>query len=242
MRLDLWLLGVVGVLGLIGAFSGAVAQSSQWAALALAYGASKPVAAALGPTVLGFLPLPAAAGPVVLRVLIMLAVYIGARVALGFVVGKLLPSGAISGANRAAGAAMGALKGGLLVWVLLSVVIAFDEPLSKAGWNLDKLAGDSHLLAFTRKHGLMDAVRWSFLDGAKKLAAAQSDPNAAAELMKDPAMKAALEDPQLKAVFADTGLREALRSLDVAALMKDPRIKKLLGDPELVKKLDALGH
>ncbi|MBI5201011.1 MAG: CvpA family protein [Elusimicrobia bacterium] len=240
MRLDLWLLGVIVVFGLLGAFSGAVAQAAQWVALALAYATAKPLTEAIGPGALSFLP-PAAA-PVALRVLVMLAVYIGARLLLGTILGKFLPPGPLRGTNRAAGAAMGAAKGGVLVWVLLSVVIAFDEPLSKAGWDLDKLAGDSHFLAFTRRHALMDAVRWSFLDGAKKLAAVRSDPKAAAELMKDPDVQAALEDPELKAIFADPELQKALQEMDVSALMKDPRIQKLLSDPDAVKKLSALGQ
>lgn len=242
MTLDLWVFGILGLFALLGALSGAVKQAAQWVALTLAYACGKPLTEALGPGAPGLLPLPPAAAPVALRVAVMLAIFLVAGFAARLVVGKLIGDGALSGANRAAGAGLGAAKGGVLAWVLLSVLVAFEKPLAKTGWDLDKKVGESHALAFTRRHSLMDAVRWSVLDGAKKLAAARSDPKAAAELMNDPAVKAALEDPELKAVFEDPKFREALQSLDAGALLRDPRIRKLLENPDLAKKLDAIGR
>lgn len=233
MTLDLWVFGILGLFALLGALSGAVKQAAQWVALTLAYACGKPLTEALGPGAPGLLPLPPAAAPVALRVAVMLAIFLVAGFAARLVVGKLIGDGALSGANRAAGAGLGAAKGGVLAWVLLSVLVAFEKPLAKTGWDLDKKVGESHALAFTRRHSLMDAVRWSVLDGAKKLAAARSDPKAAAELMNDPAVKAALEDPKF---------REALQSLDAGALLRDPRIRKLLENPDLAKKLDAIGR
>lgn len=242
MRLDLWLLGVVGVFALIGGFSGALKQLSQWGGLALAYFLGTRLAAAMGPSAPALLPLPPIAAQVGLRVLVVLGVYVAASLALRFLFARLLPSGALTRADRAAGVAMGGLKAALVIWLMLSIVVAFDRPLAKAGWDLDRQAPGSRALALTRRHSLMDAVNWPALEGAKKLAAAQGDPDVAAELLKTPALKAALEDPKLKAALSDPALQEALRSMDPAALLDDPKIKALLEDPELAEKLGAVGE
>lgn len=241
MKLDLWLLGVVGLFGLMGAFSGALRQVAQWAGLAAAYLLAKPLAAALGPALaprLGawgaFAPLGAAAAS-------MPAVYLAVGTLCRLALARLVPAGEKTRADRAAGLAMGAAKGGALVFVLLSVLVSFEEPLAKAGLDLEKQTRGSTAVAFARRRDLFASLKVPALDSAKRLAAARADPAAALALLEDPKIKAALSDPRLKALTSDPALQKALRAGDIAAVVGDPRVQKLLADPELAKALEGVG-
>jgi len=239
MIFDLWLAGVVGLFGVLGAFSGALRQVSQWIGLIAAYLLAKPIGAALGPFLAPRLGGAAALAPVGAGALSMPLVYFGVGTACRLALARL-PAGEKTRADRAAGFGMGAAKGGGLVYLLLSVLVSFEAPLAKSGLDLERQTGGSSAVAFARKRNLFAAVSLPALDSAKRFAAARSDPAAAMALLEDPGVKAALSDPRLKELMGDPALRKALQSGDIAAVAGDPRVRKLLADPEFTKRLEAL--
>lgn len=250
MNLDLALLALTALLGALGAYTGAIKQLSQWIGLAAAYLLGKPLAAALAPLLAPRLPLPASLAPAVAALVLLPLLYFGVGRGSLWALKRLLAGREKTRGDRVAGFAMGSGKAAALSFLCLSLVFAFEEPLTSAGWDLPGLAADSRAAAFARAHNLFSVVALPQLEQAKKMAAARSDPQAALALlndpslqgmMSDPGIKALMQDPALKAMLADPGaLQRGELPAGVTALMDNPEVKKLLEDPEIAKKLAEL--
>lgn len=250
MDLDLALLAMTALLGALGAYSGAIKQASQWIGLATAYLVGKPLAAALGPLLAPRLPLPPSLAPALAALALFPLLYFGVGRAAHWGLKKALPGREKTRGDRFAGFAMGSGKAAALAFLCLSLVFAFEEPLTSAGWDMGALAADSRAAAFARAHNLFSVVALPQVEQAKKLARARQDPQALLGLLEDPALKGMMQDPALKAMMSDPAFKAmladpaALRRGElppgVTALMDNPEIKKLLDDPELAKKLAEL--
>lgn len=250
MNLDLALLALVALLGALGAYTGAIKQLSQWIGLAAAYLLGKPLAAALAPLLAPRLPLPSSMAPAVAALLLLPILYFGVGRGSLWALKKLLAGREKTRGDRFAGFAMGAGKAGALAFLCLSLVFAFEEPLTSAGWDMGALAADSRAAAFARAHNLFSVLELPAVAQAKKLAQARQDPQALLGLLEDPALKGMMQDPALKAMMSDPAFKAMLADpaalqrgelpAGVTALMDNPEIKKLLDDPELAKKLAEL--
>lgn len=240
MTLDRWVLLAVAAFALLGLISGAIKQLAQWLALVAAYVFAKPAGAALAPSLgpwLGFSP---ALAPIGLSALLMLATFVFGALLLRAVLKRVLPVTEKGKIDRLVGLALGGGKGAALAFVLLSTVLSFEEPLAKAGFDLESKTQGSSAVAWTRSHNLFDSMKVPALDAAKKLASIGGDPAALRELMADPKLKDLLDSPELKSALADPELRKLAESGNPAALLADPRVKKLLADPQLAKRLAEL--
>lgn len=235
MTLDLWLLGALVLFGLLGLFSGAIKQLSQWIGLAAAYLFAKPLAAALAPLAAERLGIPALLAPLVVGGTAFPLIFFGGSLLAHLLLKRALPAGEKGRTDRGVGFLMGAAKAGAIVFILLSVVLAFEEPLGKAGWNVAKETDGSRAAAFVRGHNLFSRLHIPALEKAQKLAAAR-DPQAALALLNDPKIKKLLQDPELAKQFQALGAG----GVSPQALLNDPKIKQLLQDPELAKKLAEL--
>jgi hypothetical protein len=226
MSLDLWLLGVVGLFGVMGLFSGAIKQVAQWLAMIAAYVFVRPAVSGL---------------PVHYAGLAVLATILVGGPLLRLLINKLIPARALTAPDRVGGLLLGSLKGAALVYVCLCVTLAFEGPLSKSGVDLAGKTKDSRAVEAARRHNLFDRVKLPALQAAQRLAEARSDPRAAQQLLSSPAFQSALNDPALKAALSDPALKEALNGGgDPARLFENPQVKKLLEDPKLAETLAKL--
>lgn len=174
MTLDLWLLGAVMLFAVFGYFSGALRMLGHWLALAVAYLAAKPAAAALSPLAAErFKQFPPKLVALGVGALAFPVIYILAGFAFRWILLKLLPTGSKTPADRKAGLALGAAKGAALVFLGLSVLASFEQPLAKAGWDLNKETGDSRALAYVREHNPFAAYAQSALEKAQAVTGAR---------------------------------------------------------------------
>lgn len=251
MTLDLYLAGALLAFGLLGAWSGAIKQFSQWIGLAASYLLAKPLGMALGPLAAKQVSLPPSLGPLLAGGLLFPAIFFSVSLLAHFLLKRAMPERVKTKGDRLAGLGMGAAKAGAMAYVLLSVVLAFEEPLDQAGWDLSKRTDGSRAVSFVRGHNLFSRLHIPALENVRKLASAHGDPQAAMallatpqikELLADPKIKAAMDDPRLKSLLQDPELAKKLGELaggrgNPAELMSDPRIQQLLQDPELAKKM-----
>jgi uncharacterized membrane protein required for colicin V production len=240
MTLDGYILCAFALFALLGLISGAIKQVAQWLAIAAAYIFAKPAGVALAPTLGPALGMPPALAPIGLAAGLMLLTYLFGALALRFILKKILPVQEKGRTDRLIGLALGGAKGALLGWVVLSVALAFEEPLAKAGFDLEKKTKDSHAAAFTRGHNLFDSLKMPAMESAKKFAALQGNPQALQEMLNDPKARELLDNPEIKKALNDPELRRLAQSGNPAAILQDPRVKKMLEDPEIAKKLEEL--
>lgn len=231
MNIDLWILAAVGVFGAIGYYTGAIQQVSHWIGIVAAYFCAKPLAALLAPALAARMGWPQGLTATGLSAVAMPVIFMAAALSARGILNAVIPGRQRNTPDRVAGIFLGAGKAGVLAWVALAAVLAFEAPLAKyfpgAGAALDA----SSAAAFTRKHNLFEAALPAVLDKFRALAAARGDTRQAQALLKDPALRSLFNDPALK---------RALEKGDAAALLENPQVKKLLADPELVKKIESL--
>ncbi len=121
----------------------------------------------------------------------------------------------------------------MIAWAGLSVLLAFEKPLSKISSGLKPALSASKAAGYTREHSLFDAPVLSLREKLNALNALKDDPKLSKALLK--------EQPALKALLNDASLKVALEKGETGALLENPQLKKLLEDPELVKRLEGLG-
>jgi membrane protein required for colicin V production len=233
MKFDLLLAGVVALFGLFGLASGAISQLRHWAGLILAALAARPLSARLTPYAAPRLGFPPAAVNVALSVLLFFVLYVLAAAAARGAMRRFFPGAQNGPGDRAFGFALGAAKGAALLFVLLSLLIYFENPLTKAFGAPPELVRGSRAVALARRHDLFDAVPAPVLKKVEDLIAAAKDPKGLKALEDRPELRRLLDDPQLKAALQGGELSQALRSGDLSALKNDPRLKALLDDPRL---------
>lgn len=236
MTLDLWLLGALALFGLLGLFSGAIKQASQWIGLAMGYLFAKPLAAALGPLAAQRLGLPVLLAPLLVGGAMFPVIFFLGSALAHFLLKRALPAREKTRIDRGIGFFMGTAKAGVMIFILISVVLAFEEPLGQAGWNVAKETDGSRTVSFVRGHNLFSRLHIPALENAQKLAASRRDPQAVMALLQDPKLKALLQDPELAQKLGALGAG----GVSPQALLNDPKIKALLQDPELAKKLSGL--
>ena len=233
MKFDLVLAGLVALFGLFGLFSGALSQLRHWLSLIFAALAARPLAARLAPYTAPQVGFPPKVVEVVLSGLLFVVLFLLASAIVGLLLLKLLPGRQGGRGDQAFGFGLGAAKGAALLFVLLSFIIFFEEPLTRAFGPFPAPVRESRAVAFVRRHDLFDAVPVPALAKIEKLIEAAKNPGGLQGLANEPEMRKLLDDPQLKAALQDDALSQALKSGDFSALKNDPRFRALLNDPRL---------
>lgn len=231
MNLDLGIATALLLFAALGYRSGAIRQLSVLAGMAVGYLCAKPLAAALAPAVAERGGWPAGPTGAVLSVVLMPLILVSTMLIARKLVEAAVPGGQGGKSDRWAGILVGGAKGGAVAWLMLSIVLVFEQPLAQARPGIKAALDASSAAAFTREHSLLALAPASAQERLQKLAAMREDPKVAEAMLKDPAVAALLNDPAVK---------QALEKKDPAALLANPQIKKLLADPELAKKLEAL--
>jgi uncharacterized membrane protein required for colicin V production len=222
MSLDLWVLAALGAFAAIGYYTGAIQQLSHWIGMAAAYLCARPLSAALAPALAARMGWPLPLTAVGLSAVLMPVILICAALISRGILNALVPGDQRNTPDRIVGLVLGGGKAAAIVWVALSVVLAFEKPLAANYPEVKDALGASSAAALVRKHALFPEVSPSVQEKLRALGAMRGDPQMAQALLNDPALKQALEKG------------------DVSALLENPQVKKLLSDPELAKKLEAL--
>ncbi len=231
MTLDLWILAAVALFAAIGFYTGAIQQFSHWIGIVVAYLCAKPIAALLAPALARRMGWPPALTAVGLSAVSMPVVLIAVTLIARGILNAIIPGKQRNIPDRITGIFLGAGKAGVIAWVALAAVLAFEEPLVKYLPGTEAALNASSAAAFTRKHSFFDSASLSVLNKFRAAAAMRGDPKLAQALLNDPALRSLFNDPAVK---------RALEKGDASALLKNPEIKKLLADPELVKKIDSI--
>jgi membrane protein required for colicin V production len=216
---DLAVLALLLLFAVAGAFSGALRQLVQLAAVVAGWLAARHGSARAAGLLFGEKPLPwqraAAAAGVFLAVfaLVALAGRALARLAQG-------PEGRPGPLDRLLGAAVGAAKAGLLAWVLLSALALAGGPLALGPLRVDP-AG-SRAAALAARHNLLEAADPELARRLRKLLEATRDPAARERLLReDPGLRRLLDDPRVRRLL------ERHRG-DPDAALEDPEVRGLL--------------
>lgn len=231
MALDYWILAALGLFGALGYYTGAIQQFSHWIGLVAAYLCAKPLAAALAPDLAARMDWPSSLTAIGLSALLMPIILVCAALLSRMLLNAVVPGDQRNTPDRLAGFALGAGKAGAIAWVLLAVVLAFEEPLAQRFPGARAALNASEAATFTRKHGPFAAAPPPVLEKLRSLAAMRDDPKLAQDLLSDPALKSLFDDPAVK---------KALEKGDPSALLENPQLKKLLENPELAKKIETM--
>jgi membrane protein required for colicin V production len=132
VTLDLLLLAALAAAALAGAATGLLRQLSRLVAASLALLGARSLGPAIAGPVSRFVP-PFAVGPVA-SALAFAALYLTLAVLLGLVARALRAAGGVpAAADRGGGALLGGAKAALVLWVLVSAVVAWGRPLPGVG-------------------------------------------------------------------------------------------------------------
>ena len=230
MNFDLLLTGLVALFGLFGLLSGAINQFRNCIGLIVAALAARPLAARLTPYAAPRIGLPPLVVNVALSGLLFCVLYLLAGAAARRLLLRLFPDRQDGPGDRAVGFALGAAMGAALLFVLLSFLIFFEKPLSRAFGAPPVPVRESRVVALVRRHDLFAALPIPALAKVEKLIEAAKDPK---DLANEPELRRLLDDPQLKAALQDGELSRALQSGDLSTLKNDPRLRALLNDARL---------
>ncbi len=231
-NVDVALLTFAGLVAAYGFYQGAIQQVSEWIGLATAILLSKPAAAAAAPLLAERMGWPLYLTSVGLSAVSMPVVLIAATLLSRLIINAIIPGDQRNMPDRITGLFLGGGKAAVVAWAGLSVLLAFEKPLSKVHSGIKPALGASKAASFTREHSLFDAPALSLREKLNALAAMKDDPKLSKALLK--------EQPALKALLSDASLKVALEKGETGALLENPEIKKLLENPRLGETLEGL--
>lgn len=154
MSLDLSILAALGLFGALGYHTGAIHQLSHWIGIAAAFLFAKPLAAVLAPVVAARMGWPAYPAAVGLSAVSMPVTLLAATLLSRMILNAVIPGDQRNKPDRLAGIVLGAGKAGVIVWAALSVVLSFEQTLSRHLPAAAAAMKASSAAAFTREHGL----------------------------------------------------------------------------------------
>lgn len=241
MTIDLFILIVVVVFSLIGAYTGAARQIAQLVGLVAAFSCARPIGTFFGPRIAQSLGTPQSAGVVVGTLVTFIVVLVAVR----FILTQVLRS-AFAGreegdrqADRVLGFLLGALKVTALSYVVLSALTFAERNITVAGRRLGLSPADSYAFAVARSYNLFELTQFSPVKDLVAVADAAQDPKRRARLTDDPAFRSVQQDPRFRRVLEDQGLRKALERGDYQQLLRSNAVLQLIQDRDFAARLGA---
>jgi membrane protein required for colicin V production len=240
VNVDLFLLALVAVFAILGAFSGAARQLAR---LIAAIGAA--IAARFGaPYLAPYAAKQLQSSPTVGLVLSSLLLFF-----VGFLVIRQVAQGVLlrilagkdakeRGLDRALGFVLGGARVGAIAWFVLCALAFLEDNVSIAGQRLQVAPKGSALFQLARNHNLFAMTQVPGLSDLVEVAKVASDPQRAEALKKSPAFAALQKNPRFKEALASDAVRRALETGDHRALMTDTDVLKLLADPQARRSLE----
>jgi membrane protein required for colicin V production len=161
VTLDVACLVALAAAALAGAATGALRQLAKVAAAGLAVAGARVFAPSVAAVLVRWAP-PALADPAA-SAATFLGLYLALALLLGLAARAARAAGAVpASADRGLGALLGGAKAALVLWVLVSVLVAWGKPLPVVGDRLGASASD--FAAFARTHGALGALHAAPVD------------------------------------------------------------------------------
>lgn len=244
MVIDLVILGLLLLFAVLGARSGAARQVAHLVALAAAYFAARRLGPLVAPRLAAALDSPLLIGNLAGTLLVFFVVLIAVRYVLTTLLRWLLGAKDEEerGVDRALGFVLGALKAGLVVYVVLSALTFAEEHVKVAGRRLGLSPKDSVAAGLARRFNLFEATQFAPVHDLARVLGAASDPERAARLKDDPALRALRKDPRFQRLLKDERLRAAVARGDFETLLRDDRVLQLIQDPVVAARLQAVAR
>ena len=241
MTIDLFILILIGVFAVIGAFTGAARQIAQLVGLAAAFACARPIGTFFGPRVAASINAPLVVGVVLATFLTFIVVLVAVRFVLTLILKRLFTGKDEEDrhADQALGFILGALKVAAISYVVLSALTFAERNITLAGKKLGISPSDSYAFGIARKYNLFEMTQFSPVKDLVHVADAATDPAQRAKLEEDPAFKALQQDPRFRKVLADEQMRKAIAQGDYQQLLRSNVVLQLIQDPQVAARLGA---
>ncbi|GEM_PF-860505 len=240
-HIDLMTLFLVLFLGAVGAFTGAIRQISNIAALVTAYFASNPCAAKIAPPVAAALSAPLFLATVACCIVSFFLVYAASYVLYRMLLKRIIPEGENGMIDKMGGFLLGGGKAAAIMFVILSALVLI-EPGVRSHW--DRFAQEeqhSRAYRFARENSIFARMtQFQTLQTVMMASGSRADPRTAdalAQLAADPDLAALAKNPRIAAIAADHDIQRALFSGNYPALFANDKVRELLNDRELFDEL-----
>lgn len=240
-HIDLMTLFLVLFVGAVGAFTGAIRQISNIAALITAYFASNPLAAKIAPPVAAALSAPLFLATVACCIVGFFLIYAASYVLYRMLLKRLIPEGENGMIDKMGGFLLGGAKAAVIMFVVLSALVLI-EPGVRSHW--DRFAHEeqhSRAYKFAREHSIFARMsQFQTLQTVMMASGSRADPRTAdalAQLAADPDLAELAKNPRIAAIAGDADIQRALFSGNYPALFANDKVRELLNDRELFDEL-----
>lgn len=241
MSIDLFLLILIGIFAVVGAFTGAARQIAQLVGLAAAFACSRPIGTFFGPRIAASLSVPMVAGVVIGTIATFIVVLVAVRFVLTQILKRLFAGRDDEDrtADQALGFILGAMKVAAISYVLLSALTFAERNISIAGRRLGISPRESYAFGIARKYNLFEMTQFAPVKDLVHVADAASDPARREKLREDPAFKSLQQDPRFRKILNDQEMRKAIERGDYQALLRSNVVLQLIQDREVASRLGA---
>jgi len=241
--LDLFILSLIAVFAVLGAFEGAIRQIAHVAALGVGYVCARPLGRAFGPSLAQSLHLPLLFGVLAATILVFIVVMLAVRALLVRPVRTLILSLSPEPRriDRVLGFALGALKVCLIAYLMISALSFVEDNVAWTGRRLGLSPADSISFALARKYNLFELVQYRPVRDLVRIARSLNDPTKAAKIRSDPSFRALSQDPRFARTLDDQAMQRAIETGDTRSLLLRDEVLKLLQSPAVADRLKAAG-
>jgi membrane protein required for colicin V production len=241
VNVDLFVLGLVALFAIIGAFSGAARQIARLIAAIVAGILARVAGPHLSPLVSQQFQCSRTTGTVIASLGLFLIGFLVIRWAVNEVLLRILAgkNAEDRGLDRMLGFFLGGLRVGAMAWFVLCAVSFLEDNVSIAGRKLSLVPENSVLFTLARQHNLFAMA--SSAPGLQQLidvAKAASDPKQLDTLKKNPAYATLRRDQRFRSVLDTDSVKRALENDDYRALLQNTDVMRLLSDPNALKAIE----
>jgi membrane protein required for colicin V production len=239
LALDFFIVALILVFAIFGAFAGAARQIANLVALVLGYLCARPIGVALGPYFARSAGVPLIVGIAGSTLMVFIVVAIAVRVIARATLRKLLtgPKPEDRALDRTLGFVFAALKVGLTAYVVLCALSFVEDNVAMAGRRIGVSPRDSLFFGLARKYNLFEYKLEGPMNDLLSVLRVASDPKRAARLQDDPSFQNLLKDPRFRRALSDGRVRQASKTGDYRELLKGSGVLELLEDTVVRSRL-----
>ncbi|MBK7860290.1 MAG: CvpA family protein [Archangiaceae bacterium] len=235
MNVDLFVVGLVAVFAIIGAFTGAAKQIATLLAAIAAGMLARGVGPMVGPRLARELQSSQTVGIVLATLLLFLLGFLLIRGLARRILLRIL-AGKGETEDRSLDRALGFLLGGLRVaaicWFVICALAFLEDNVSIAGKRLSLAPQGSVLFQLARNHNFFAMTT---IPGMRDLVEVAKSPKA----RSTPEYGQLRKDPRFRRATDDDAVKKALETGDYRALMQNTDVVKLLNDAAMRQQLEA---
>lgn len=242
MSLDLALLGVILVVALLGAVSGAARQISNLVGMVLAYLGARPIGTWSGPWLERAFQLPGSVGIVTGTLAAFVVIWLVCRMVFTRVLQRLFAGEdpESRSVDRTLGFVLAGVKITLVLWIFICALAFVEQNVSVAGKRFGVSPRDSRAFALARRFNIFELTQFAPVKDLATVVTAAADPSRAKGLRRDPAFQRLQKDPRFHRALTDKSLHDAFERGDYRALLRSNLILQLIQDPAMAGQLRTL--